>query len=281
MVSTPFVVRSRSAPSGPFALSVTPEVAGWTYSGIHLLELVPGQPVTFALDADEAVLVPLAGGARVTVDDTEMTLRGRDSVFSGRTDRVYAPRGARIEVESPTPARIAVCTARADSVHPAAYLPVDHVTSALRGAGTVSRQVVDLANAALGPADRILVCEVYTPAGNTSSAPPHKHDTAAEDETQLEEIYYFELSAAGTARHRTTASDDRPIAVDAEMSTGDVALVPYGWHGPTTAPPGADMYYLNVMAGPARDWKVTFHPTAGPRPEPGAAIDPRLPLVRA
>ena len=146
----------------------------------------------------------------------------------------------------------------------------------------MSRQVVDLANAELCPAERLIVCEVYTPAGNTSSAPPHKHDRAGPNETELEEIYYFELSSESRdgATHATTASDHRPIAVHTTVHGGDVALVPYGWHGPTAAPSDADLYYLNVMAGPVRSWQVTFHPTAGPRPDPDAPVDPRLPLVR-
>lgn len=267
-----------SNPAGPFTQSITPETAGWRYSGIHLLELAAGQPVSFAFRQEEVLLVPLAGGAQVRVDGQPMSLTGRPDVFSGPTDRIYAPRGARIELRSTAGGRIAVCTARADTQFPATHLPVERAAIALRGSGTVSRQVVDLANAALCPADALIVCEVYTPAGNTSSAPPHKHDTAGPEETELEEIYYFELSGPGTARHRTTASDDRPIDVDALVGTGDVALVPYGWHGPTTAPQDATLYYLNVMAGPIREWRVTFHPTAGPRPRPDEPVDPRLPL---
>lgn len=277
-MSTEWVYRAASCPDGPFSLSITPERAGWAYSGIHLLELAAGRPASFAFERDEILLVPLAGGAHATVGGETMTLLGRTDVFDGPTDRIYAPPGTRIDIVSDCSARIAVCTARAGGGHPAAYLPASRTASALRGAGAVSRQVVDLANEDLCPANTLIVCEVYTPAGNTSSAPPHKHDTAGPDETELEEIYYFELSGPGTARHRTTASDSRPIDVDVEVSSGDVALVPYGWHGPTTAPPAATLYYLNVMAGPVRDWKVTFHPSAGPRPGPTDVMDPRLPL---
>jgi 5-deoxy-glucuronate isomerase len=278
VVSGDLVFRAGSRPREPFSLSITPELAGWAYSGVHLLELGAGQAVSLRFEDDEALLVPLAGGVAVAVDGRPMTLNGRENVFAGTTDRLYAPRGADLRLSVDAPARIAVCTARADTVRAAIYLPADRLGWSLRGTGAVSRQVVDLANAQLCPADRLIVCEVYTPAGNTSSAPPHKHDAPGPDETELEEIYYFELSGPGLARHRTTASDDRPIDVDTDVATGDVALVPYGWHGPTTAPPDATLYYLNVMAGPVREWRVTFHPTAGPRPDPDAPIDPRLPL---
>jgi 5-deoxy-glucuronate isomerase len=293
-VTRDLVIRAGSSTSDSFVLSVTPESAGWTYSGLHIAEVAPDSSVSFAFEDDEVLLVPLSGGVRVWVDGTATTLQGRRSVFDGSTDRMYLPPGVPVRLEWPLPStppggqaaapqarsRIAVCTARSDgAAYLARYLAADHVNSAARGTGSISRQVVDLANSALCPAERLLVCEVYTPAGNTSSTPPHKHDTATADETELEEIYYFELSGPGAARHCTSASDARPIDVDAEVGTGDVALVPFGWHGPTAAPADAHLYYLNVMAGPVRDWRVTFHPTAGPLPDPGAPIDPRLPLV--
>lgn len=281
MVGERWLVRAGSAPGGPFGLALTPDRAGWTYSGLRLLALRPGGTAGFDTGDEEMLLVPLAGAADVRVDDRDFVLHGRESVFSAHSDRVYLPIGASVQVASAGGGRFALATSRAEHRYPAAYLAADRVTSALRGSGTVSRQVVDLANAELCPADRLIVCEVYTPAGGTSSAPPHKHDHAGPGETELEEIYYFELSAESVtgATHATTASDDRPIDVHTTVRSGDVALVPYGWHGPTSAPDDANLYYLNVMAGPVRSWQVTFHPTAGPRPDPGAPVDPRLPLV--
>jgi 5-deoxy-glucuronate isomerase len=288
MTGERWIVRAGSAAADPFALSLTPERAGWRYSGLRILHLDPGAQAAFDTGDEEMLLVPLSGAADVRSDDQTMVLHGRESVFAGHTDRAYLPIGASVRVSSAAGGRFALCTARAERRYPPRYLAADRVGSALRGTGRVSRQVVDLANAELCPADRLIVCEVYTPAGGTSSAPPHKHDTAGPDETELEEIYYFELSGRGAgsggddptvARHATTASDDRPIAVDTTVRSGDVALVPYGWHGPTTAPDAADLYYLNVMAGPVRYWQVTFHPTAGPRPDLDDPVDPRLPLV--
>jgi 5-deoxy-glucuronate isomerase len=277
-----WVIRSGAAAGDPFALSVTPDRAGWAYSGLRILRLPPGGTAGFDTGDEEMLLVPLSGAVDVRVDDLEFALAGRRTVFTGHTDRAYLPIGASVQVASTDGGRFALASSRAEKHYPATYLPADRIASALRGAGAVSRQVVDLANAELCPADRLIVCEVYTPAGGTSSAPPHKHDHAGPDETELEEVYYFELSgeSADGATHATTASDDRPIDVHTTVRSGDVALVPYGWHGPTTAPADADLYYLNVMAGPVRSWQVTFHPTAGPRPDPDAPVDPRLPLVR-
>jgi 5-deoxy-glucuronate isomerase len=306
MTDEPWIVRSGDAPDAPFAMSVTPERAGWVYSGLRILDLAPGASADFDTGDEEMLVVPLSGSVDVHVHgptgapgssagspdpeasgEATMLLRGRESVFTGHTDRAYLPIGSSVRMSSAAGGRFALCTARAERRYPPLYLAADRVGSALRGTGRVSRQVVDLANAELCPADRLIVCEVYTPAGGTSSAPPHKHDAAGPAETELEEIYYFELSGSGAsggdgsagARHATTASDERRIAVDTIVRSGDVALVPYGWHGPTTAPGDADLYYLNVMAGPVRSWQVTFHPTAGPRPDPGDPVDPRLPLV--
>lgn len=277
-----WVIRAGTTAAPPFSTCVTPSTAAWTYSGLRILELSAEGVASFATGAEEMLAVPLAGGVELTVDGVDISLAGRVSVFAGHTDTAYLPAGAAVQVHSTGGCRLALATAIATPEtgrRAPRYLPVGNVSSALRGAGTVSRQVVDLANADLCPADRLIVCEVYTPAGNTSSAPPHKHDTAGPGETELEEIYYFELSGPGTARHATSASDSRPIDVDTQVSAGDVALVPYGWHGPTRAPASAHLYYLNVMAGPVRAWQVSFHPTAGPRPGPNDDVDPRLPLV--
>jgi 5-deoxy-glucuronate isomerase len=146
-------------------------------------------------------------------------------------------------------------------------------------------------------ADKFIVCEVITPAGNWSSYPPHKHDTNVPGaESNLEEIYYYEAAvsrgleqiapatADPFALHRTYASDDRAIDEFRQVRTGDVALVPYGWHGPAVAAPGYDMYYLNVMAGPdpERVWNITDDPAHGWVRQAWASepIDPRLPYEK-
>ena len=121
-------------------------------------------------------------------------------------------------------------------------------------------------------ADSIIACEVLTPAGNWSSYPPHKHDEHKPgQESELEEIYYFELQLADGPEgvkgndpigyQRVYGTEDRPIDVLAEVRTGDLVLVPHGWHGPAMAPPGYDMYYLNVMAGPGAERAVADHAT--------------------
>ena len=132
-----------------------------------------------------------------------------------------------------------------------------------------------------------MACEVLTPAGNWSSYPPHKHDDDRPGESVLEEIYYFEIADGGSGQgvgyQRVYGTADRPIDVLAEVRTGDVVLVPHGWHGPSMAVPGYDLYYLNVMAGPGqRRWLICDDPAHAWVRDTWAdqAIDPRLPLYR-
>jgi 5-deoxy-glucuronate isomerase len=136
-------------------------------------------------------------------------------------------------------------------------------------------------------ADSLIACEVITPGGNWSSYPAHKHDENTPTQSELEEIYYFEIApgpdgSRGFGYHRVYGTPDRPIEVLEEVRTGDVVLVPHGYHGPSVAAPGYHMYYLNVMAGPGaeRAWKIVDDPehawlrgTWDDQP-----IDPRLPL---
>lgn len=170
---------------------------------------------------------------------------------------------------------MAVASAPAKHSYPARLIKADEIPVELRGAGNCSRQVHNFGTPAALEADRFIVCEVLTPAGNWSSYPPHKHDEEAEGETNLEEIYYFETQTAkdspapaeadAIGYQRVYASDERPIDVSAEVRSGDVVLVPYGWHGPAMAAPGYDLYYLNVMAGPGavRQWLISDDPAHG------------------
>ena len=164
---------------------------------------------------------------------------------------------------------------------PAAEVPVE-----LRGAGQASRQVNNVCTPASFPADKMIVVEVLTPGGNWSSYPPHKHDEAGPAESELEEIYYFEVSATsgtrGVGYQRVYGRPGRPVDVLAEVRTGDVVLVPHGWHGPSMAAPGYDLYYLNVMAGPGaeRAWLITDDPAHAwvRQTWTGTPVDDRLPF---
>jgi 5-deoxy-glucuronate isomerase len=161
------------------------------------------------------------------------------------------------------------------------------VSVELRGTGNCSRQVHNFGTAGVFEADSLIACEVITPGGNWSSYPAHKHDEETPVESALEEIYYFEIASGpddsrGFGYHRVYGTPSRPIEVLEEVRTGDVVLVPHGFHGPSVAAPGYHMYYLNVMAGSGeeRAWKIVDDPEhAWLRGTwENQAVDPRLPL---
>jgi 5-deoxy-glucuronate isomerase len=273
--------------AGPYALEVTPESAGWGHSGLRVLDLTPDGSHTLDTGPDEVVVVPLEGGVVVECDGESLRLAGRTNVFAGPTDFAYLPLGSTATLHSEGGGRFALCSARATRRLPVRYGPAAGVPVELRGAGRCSRQVNNFATAGVFEADSVIACEVITPAGNWSSFPPHKHDETSDVESELEEIYYFEVSPGpqgepGFAYQRVYGTPDRPIDVLAEVRDRDVVLIPHGWHGPSIASPGHDLYYLNVMAGPGeeRAWRIVDDPAHAWIRDTWASqdVDPRLPL---
>ena len=278
------VVRAGETKDGQFSLVITPETAGWGYSSLRVLELAPGAGATFETGDEEMVVLPLSGGATVACDGESFALTGRRSVFSRVSDFAYVPRDATVTVSSADGGRFALPGARCDNRLTARYGPAEGVPVELRGAGQASRQVNNFCTPQAFAADKLIAVEVLTPAANWSSWPPHKHDEEREGESRLEEIYYFEVSAPegreGIGYQRVYSSGaDREIDVCAEVRSGDTVLIPHGWHGPSMAAPGYDLYYLNVMAGPERAWRFTDDPAhAWIRGTwEGRQLDPRLP----
>ncbi|MDO5628252.1 MAG: 5-deoxy-glucuronate isomerase [Mobilicoccus sp.] len=277
--------------------AVRPGDPGWNHTGLLVADLADGESRTLATGECEYIVLPLAGAARVSVtaeggtDTTVFELAGRADVFSGPTDLVYAPRDAEVTLTSVGGGRYALPFAKARRALPVAKIEAADVPVELRGAGQASRQVQNFGTPGTLEADSIIACEVITPAGNWSSYPPHKHDEHRPgQESELEEIYYFEMRAEDGAPtgadpigyQRVYGTDERPIDVLAEVRSGDVVLVPHGWHGPAMAPTGYDMYYLNVMAGPGEEriWLICDDPAHGWVRDawPTQQVDPRLPL---
>lgn len=269
-----------SAMDGPWEVSLgtadSPRILeDWKYTGLKVATLGPGEQISLPASAEERIVVPLHGAFHAIAGSEGFVLRGRETVFSGPTDILYTGTESLLTISSESGGKVAVTTAPAKNPYPARLILAEQIPVLMRGAGNCLRQVHNFGMPEALEADRILVCEVYTPAGNWSSYPPHKHDTDHEGETALEEIYYYETQIAnhasapdgipGTGYQRVYASDERPIDVNVEVRSGDVVLVPYGWHGPAMAPPGFDLYYLNVMAGPGavRNWLINDDPHHG------------------
>ena len=274
-----------STAEGGWSLVVTPESAGWGYSGLRVADLAAGASIELATGEDEGVVLPLAGSFAVACDGETLELSGRRDPFAGATDFAYVPRDAAVTIRSAGGGRVAVATARATRRLPVRRCSASDVPVELRGAGPASRLVRNFATPAALAADRLIAVEVITPGGNWSSWPPHKHDEARPGESILEEIYYFEVAPSpdrgpGLAYQRVYGTPARPIDVLVEIRDGDVVLIPHGWHGPAMAAPGYDLYYLNVMAGPGdeRAWLISDDPDhawvrQGWRDQP---VDPRV-----
>lgn len=290
------VVRARPVGDreGGNVTHITPASAGWAYSGLQVHDISGGSALTVDLGHDEGLVLPLRGSCDIRLVEApgtsahEVHLAGRTGPLAGPSDALYAPLGSRLEVTaSAAGTRVAIATAQATRALPVRTIRPDEVRVDVRGAGACTRQVNNYTLGTDVEVDHLLVCEVITPAGNWSSYPPHRHEEHAEDERELEEIYYFEVSDGpagepGLAYHRVYGTTARPIDLVAEVRTGDVVLVPYGYHGPTMAAPGYDLYYLNVMAGPAEDrqWLSVDDPAHHWVRDTWATTpaDPRLPV---
>ena len=272
-----------------WSVIVDERTPGWQHTGLRVADL---DGSTLALDETglERLIVPLHGSFRVAHEGSETVLNGRASVFAGPTDVLYLGSGTSATVTGT--GRVAIATSPTEEPRPTAYIPAADTPVELRGAGSASRQVHNFGTPAALDAVRLIVCEVITPGGNWSSYPPHKHDeNVPGHESRLEEIYYFEASpeagspadpASAFGLFSTYSSPAGPIEIDAMVHSGDVALVPYGYHGPAVAAPGYDLYYLNVMAGPdpERAWLISDDPAYTWVRERWNTqdIDPRLPL---
>ncbi|MFI9258685.1 5-deoxy-glucuronate isomerase [Streptomyces sioyaensis] len=291
-MGTEFHLKATTAAEGPYVLDIDPGRAGWGYSSLRILDLPPGGHHSFATGDSEWIVLPLSGGCTVLTDDGDvLELDGRESVFSGVTDFAYVPRDAHVQIATGLGGRFALTGARCERRLPARYGPASGVPVELRGTGTCSRQVNNFGAAGTFECDRLIAVEVLTPGGNWSSYPPHKHDECRPgEESELEEIYYFEIESAhgtdGVGYQRVSPSGrGRGTDVLAEVRSGDAVLIPDGWHGPSIAAPGHAMYYLNVMAGPGetREWLICDHPDHGwiRATWPDQPVDPRLPLYAA
>lgn len=239
-------------------VEITPESAGWTYVGFDLYRNAPGEGDRQQTGGREVCLVLVSGRARIAAGGRDFGILGeRMNPFEGKPWSVYVPAGSDWSVTAETDIELAVCSAPGKSgSHQARVIGPDAVHQETRGKGTNTRHVTNIIPE-WEPADSLLVVEVITPGGGTSSYPPHKHDT--DDfprETLLEEVYYHRINPPQGFAFQRVYTDDLSLDETMTVANGDVTLVPRGYH-PCAALHGYDLYYLNVMAGPKRAWK--FH----------------------
>ena len=272
-----------SAADGAWSLSLTPERAGWTWTGLRVANLAPGESVVFETGSDEVLVLPLTGACVVECGAETLELAGRDSVFSGPTDFVYAPRDSVVSVAGSggSGCRFAVPAARARSSYPVRHVPARCASVEARGAGNCSRLVIGYCMPDTLDADRLMVCEVFTPGGNWSSFPPHKHEREnLPVENDLEEVYAYRFEAPEAFGVQRLYSRSGDLDETWTVRDLDVLLVPRGYH-PFCAAHGYHGYYLNALAAEQRSMAAEDDPDLAWTRDawPGMSRDPRVPIT--
>ena len=236
---------------------VTPESAGWGYVGFEVVH-PNGSRVERDTSDRECCVVAIAGTCTVDSAHGRWEIGGRPDPWAGAPDAAYLPPGTTFSVDGE--AEIGLCFAPSSSGGATArVLPGNEIEPELRGHGNHERTVHPILMADR-EADSLLVCEVLTPAGHWSSYPPHKHDRdALPEESFLEETYYHRLNPERGFALQRVYTDDHDLDETVAVGNGDTVLVPRGYHT-VSAPPGYDLYYLNVMAGPTRVWAIQNDP---------------------
>lgn len=253
----------KAAP-GRIVTDITPASAGWKYIHFRALRLAAGDSESLETGPLEHCITILAGEADVQVGaQTFRALGNRTSVFEERSPTaVYVPPGQDVRIAARSAVEIGISAAPAKGRYPTRVITPESMRRSVRGQGSNTRHVCDiLPETEL--AESLLVVEVITPAGNSSSYPPHKHDStdpaAPNAETVLEETYFHLLNPAQGFAFQRVYTDDRSIDEAMAVEHRDTVMVPRGYH-PCVAPHGYDLYYLNTMAGPERRWAFRNDP---------------------
>jgi 5-deoxy-glucuronate isomerase len=273
--------RSRPLPGGASGtlLEVTPRDAGWQLIGFAVRRLARGDVWRAVTDGEERCVALLSGTCSVRWDDGAWTTLGpRVSVFDHYPSAMYVPAGHTLEVRAEEFTEVADCRAPSDkALEPRIVRPED-CGFEIRGGGNATRQIVDILPPEF-PADRLLICEVFTPGGNWSSYPPHKHDVDAPPlEVALEETYYYRMRDPRGYGFQRLYTADRTIDQTVMVQDGDLVFVRNGYHPFVTAF-GFDAYYLNVLAGTRRSMAASDDPAYAEFRKTWPAPDPRMPVL--
>lgn len=241
---------------------VTPETAGWKYVGFGLYRLSAGETAHEFTHDTEVILVLVEGKATVSAAGNDFGEMGdRMNVFERTPPHcAYVPNNSDWTATATTDCTLAVCSAPGKGNHHAQVIGPHGISLETRGKGANTRYINAIGMEERDIADSLLVTEVFTPSGNWSSYPPHRHDEDNFPEmTYLEESYYHRLNPQQGYIHQRVFTDDGDLDETVSASNHDVVLVPKGHH-PCGVPYGYESYYLNVMAGPLRKWRFKNHP---------------------
>ncbi|WP_108652263.1 5-deoxy-glucuronate isomerase [Dongshaea marina] len=251
--------RCQSPQAGDPIQSITPEAAGWGHVGFEVRLLKAGESLEQASGENELCLVLVAGKASLKTCKHNFERVGERMSPFERTKpyALYLAPDDCCRITAQTDLELAICRAPGKGNHPTRLITPDDVQAEQRGKGCNQRYVHNILPDS-EPADSLLVVEVYTDEGNTSSYPSHKHD---EDnpphETYLEETYYHRFNPPQGFALQRVYTDDLSLDECMAVYDKDVVMVPRGYH-PVATVAGYDNYYLNVMAGPVRQWLFSW-----------------------
>jgi 5-deoxy-glucuronate isomerase len=282
MKTSDVLLHSRSLPPNQSGtrIALTPKRAKWERVGFAVRQFAPGTAWRSRTGGDEVGLVLLSGLATVSwsPDGGPVQLGPRRSVFADYPHAIYLPPDTTFEIRASRLTEIAESRSPTAKRFPAREIRPENCGLEVRGGGNATRQIIDILPPA-APADRLLICEVLTPAGNWSSYPPHKHDRhQPPTEADLEETYYYRFSVpGGYGIQRLYRSDDRSDRA-LRVADGDLVIVRDGYH-PFVAAPGADAYYLNTLAGSFRSMAATDDPRYAHLRSSWPPADPRVPMI--
>ncbi len=260
-------------------ISFTPEAVGWDHLGFRSIKIPQGESIRSNTRNTEIAIVVFGGKCSVTSSAGSWSRFGRrENVFAGLAHTLYLPIDTEYVLTAETDAAIAICSCPAEKKFPARLITPAQVKVDTRGGGNATRQICNI----LGPddpADRLIIVEVYTPAGNWSSFPPHKHDVhAPPSEVDLEEIYYYRIERPeGYAIQRVYSYDGERDAT-LTVRDGELVLIPDGYH-PVVAAHGYNIYYLNALSGSARSLAASLDPNYSWVTNTWKETDPRVPFV--
>jgi len=269
----------------PEYIQVTPEIAGWEHLYFSARKIKKGD-VWESYIADFEMAVVLLGGEAEFISNRKSwkQIGGRPDVFSGLPYTIYIPRNTNFKIKALTDELdLGYGWAASDQNHPIQLVTPEMTMVDIRGGGNVTRQINNMIPEGFN-CHRLVVVEVYTPSGNWSSYPPHKHDKHRVDEhgnlveADLEEIYFYKIDKPEGFAYQRIYTDDGKIDELLLIKDNQLVLSPEGYH-PVVSAPGYTTYYLNFLAGSAQSLASVDDPAHSWVKETYEAKDPRVPVV--
>lgn len=267
--------------------SITPETANWNYLSFGAREMVKGEKWEHETQNNEMVIVLLSGNFKVESDKgTWETKNGRTGVFDGVAHTLYLPKNSSFVLTATSDMLdIAYGSCVSEEDFPPKFVTPEETPVVIFGGDNATRQFNDLVPPGFG-CSKIVVREVYTPSGNWSSFPAHKHDERILDgngnvlEPIQEETYFYKFQKSEAYAIQQVYTADRSLDEIVRPKHNNVVLIPKGFH-PVVAEHGFHCYYLNFLAGTDQCLANTTDPDHEWIYDSWKTKDDRLPLVTA